>query len=274
MIFNVGTGYEAIDVAAATEHGVCVTYPGGYCTGEVAEHAMALILACARKILRLDRAVRAGKWDSYERREIRFQILPPMLLLEGQTLGLIGFGRISRSLVTKAKGFELRVITFDPYVPGDIFKECGVEAVALDYLLENSDFISIHAAFTPEAQHMLGTEQFKQMKPTAYLINCARGEFIDEAALYRALTQGDIAGVALDVVQAGKMGLDHPLLQLENVIITPHTAWYSEQSVDKVRRRPYEEMVRMVNGEWPEGLINPEVKENFQRRWGKHLSKK
>ncbi len=274
MIFNVGTGYESIDLAAATEHGICVTYPGGYCTEEVAEHAMSLILACARKVLRLDRAVRDGKWDSYEKREIRFKILPPMFPLKGQTLGLIGFGRISRSLVPKARGFELRVIAFDPYVPSNIFEECDVEAVAFDYLLEHSDFVSIHAAFTPEARHMLGMVQFKQMKPTAYLINCARGEFIDEQALYTALTQGYIAGAALDVLQTGSVGLEHPLLQLENVIITPHTAWYSEQSVDKVRRRPYEEIVRVINEEWPQWLINPEVKENFKRRWGNRLSKK
>jgi D-3-phosphoglycerate dehydrogenase len=269
MIFNVGTGYEAIDIAAATEHGICVTYPGGYCTDEVAEHAMALILACARKVTRLDRAVRGGKWESYARREIRFQILPPMFPLKGQTLGLIGFGRISRSLVPRARGFELRVIAFDPYIPPGIFEDFDVEAVALDYLLENSDFVSLHAAFTPEARHMLGMEQFRRMKPTAYLINCARGEFIDEQALYTALAQGYIAGAALDVLQAGRIGPDHPLLQLENVIITPHTAWYSEQSVDKSRRRPYEEIVRMINGEWPRWLINPEVKDNFSRRWGK-----
>jgi len=271
MIFNVGTGYEAIDVAAATEHGICVTYPGGYCTEEVAEHVMALILACVRKVTRLDRAVRDGQWHSYARREIRFQILPPMLLLKGQTLGLIGFGRISRSLAPKAKGFELRIIAFDPYVPSRIFEEFGVEAVTFDYLLENSDFVSLNAAFTPEARHMLGMEQFRRMKPTAYLINCARGEFIDEQALYLALKQGYIAGAALDVLQEGRMASDHPLLQLENIIITPHTAWYSEQSVDKVSRRPYEEIARVINREWPQWLINPEVRENFNRRWGKTL---
>ena len=269
MIYNIGTGYETIDLAAATEHGICVTYPDGYCTEEVAEHAMALILACARKVLRLDRAVRAGKWDSYEKREIRFQILPPMLPLKGQALGLIGFGRISRALVPKAKGFELRVIAFDPYVPSSVFEEFAVESVPLDYLLGNSDFVSLHAAFIPEARHMLGIKQFKQMKPTAYLINCARGDFIDEPALHTALTQGDIAGAALDVLQAESVGLDHPLLQLENVIITPHAAYYSEESLDRMRRRPYEEIARVINGEWPRWLINTEVKENFQNRWGK-----
>ena len=269
LVYNVGTGYETIDLTAATEHGVCVTYPDAYCSEEVAEHTMSLILACARKLFRLDRAVRAGKWDSYEKREIRFKILPPMFPLKGQTLGLIGFGRIARKIVPKAKGFELKVIAFDPYVPSSVFEELGVEPVALDYLLENSDFVSIHAAFTAEAKHMLGMAQFQHMKPTAYLINCARGEFIDEQALYTALNEGYIAGAALDVLQTQSVGLDHPLLKLENVIITPHTAYYSEQSLNRMRRRPYEEIARVINGEWPQWLINTEVKENFQSRWGK-----
>jgi len=267
MIFNIGTGYESIDLAAATDCGICVSYPDGYCSEEVAEHAMALILACARKLVRLDRAVREGKWDSYEKREIRLKILPPMFALKGQTLGLIGFGRISRALVPKAKGFEMRVIAYDPYVPASVFEEFGVTPVDLEYLLASSDFVSIHAAFTPQARHMLGMEQFKRMKPTAYLINCARGEFIDEQALHTALAQGYIAGAALDVVQAESMGLEHPLLQLENLVITPHTAYYSEESIAKLTRRPYEEIARVVRGEWPQWLINPEVKENFKRRW-------
>jgi len=269
LIYNIGTGYETIDLAAATEHGICVSYPDGYCTEEVAEHTMALILACARKLFPLGKAVREGKWDSYEKREIRFKILPPMFPLKGRTLGLIGFGRIARRLVPKAKGFELSIIAFDPYLPAGIFEEFGVESVAFDYLLANSDFISIHAAFTAEARHMLGMEQFQQMKPTAYLINCARGDFVDEQALYTALTQGYIAGAALDVIQTSGIGADHPLLQLKNLIITPHTAHYSEQSVVKMRRRPYEEIARVVNGEWPQWLINTEVKANFQSRWGK-----
>lgn len=269
LIYNLGTGYEAIDIEAATEHGICVSYPADYCTEEVAEHAMAFILACARKLLRLDKAVRAGKWDSYEKKEIRLKILPPMFQLRGQTLGLIGFGRISRRLVPKAKGFELRIIAFDPYVPSSVFEELGVESVSFDYLLENSDYVSIHAAFTPEARHMLGIEQFKKMKPTAYVINCARGQLIDEEALYTALTQGYIAGAALDVLEKEAVSLDHPLLRLENVIITAHSAYYSQQSSLEFRRRPYEEISRIVRGEWPRWLLNPQVKEKFMSRWGR-----
>lgn len=269
LIYNIGTGYETIDMEAATEHGICVSYPDAYCSEEVAEHAMALILACARKLVRLDRAVRDGKWESYEKREIRFNILPPMLPIRGKTLGLIGFGRIARKLVPKAKGFEMRVLALDPYVPASVFDEYGVEAVPLDYLLENSDFLSVHAAFTSDARHMLGAEQFQRMKPTAYVINCARGEFIDEAALYQALSRGEIAGAALDVIQEERMLPDHPLLKLDNVIITPHTAYYSEESLARMRRRPFEEIERMVNGQWPQWLLNSEVKKKFEQRWGK-----
>jgi len=269
LIYNIGTGYETIDMEAATEHGICVSYPDAYCSEEVAEHAMALILACARKLVRLDRAVRDGKWESYEKREIRLNILPPMLPIKGKTLGLIGFGRIARRLVPKAKGFEMRVLALDPYVPASVFDEYGVEAVPLDYLLENSDFLSVHAAFTSDARHMLGAEQFQRMKPTAYVINCARGEFIDEAALYQALSRGEIAGAALDVIQEERMLPDHPLLKLDNVIITPHTAYYSEESLARMRRRPFEEIERMVNGQWPQWLLNTEVKKKFEQRWGK-----
>ncbi len=269
MIYNIGTGYETIDLEAATEHGICVSYPDAYCSEEVAEHGMALILACARKLVRLDRAVRNGKWESYEKREIRFEILPPMFPIQGKTVGIIGLGRIGRKLVPKVKGFDMRVIAFDPYVPASVFKDCGVEAVELDYLIKNSDFVSVHAAFTPDARHMLGAEQFKKMKPTGYVINCARGEFIDEEALYDAASRGEIAGAALDVIQGESMPPDHPLLQLENVIITPHTAYYSGEALDRLRKRPFEEIARMANGQWPKWLINSGVKAKFEQRWGK-----
>jgi D-3-phosphoglycerate dehydrogenase len=269
MVYNIGTGYESIDLKAATEQGICVTYPDGYCSDEVAEHAMAFILACARKLFPLDRAVREGKWDSYEKREVRFKILPPMHPLKGQTVGVVGLGRIGQKLVPMARGFGLRVIGYDPYIPAAKFQEINVESVSFDFLLENADFISLHAAFTPEAHHMFGAEQFKRMKPTAYLINCARGDFVAEEALYQALSQKEIAGAAIDVVQAEKISPDHLLLRLENLIITPHTAYYSEESLDRLKRRPYEEIARMVNGEWPQWLINTEVKDKFLSRWGK-----
>ena len=269
LIFNAGTGFDTIDVQVATEHGICVAFPYDYCVEEVSDHAMALLLDCARKITRLDRAVRSGKWSSFEKREIRGKVLPPIFHLRGQTLGLIGFGRISRAIVPKAKGFRLKVIAFDPYIPPNIFKEMDAEPVTLEYLLETSDFVLIQAAFSPEAKHMIGMEQFRKMKPTAYIINTARGSFIDENTLYTALSEGYISGAGLDVVEGEPKGIcpEHPLLTLDNVIITAHSAYYSEQSAAKYNQRIYEAVASIVNGQWPDWLINPEVKENFQKKW-------
>jgi len=271
LIHNMGLGYEGIDIEAATECGICVSYPGGYCVEEVSDHTMALILACARKLLQVDRAVRAGKWDSFEKREMRLKVWPPMFRIRGQTLGLIGFGLIPRTLVPKTKGFGLRIIAYDPYVPSSILEQLGVEAVSLDYLLQESDYVSVHAALTPETKHMLSKEQFKKMKPTAYIINTARGGLIDEQALYDALAGGDIAGAGLDILQTEAVGLEHPLLKLKNVILTAHSAHYSEQSAFEIRRRPYEEIARVIQGKWPQWLLNPQVKEKFTKRWGELL---
>ncbi len=268
MIYNLGTGYEAIDLDAATDHAICVSYPGDYCSLEVAEHAMGLVLDCARKISRLDRAVRAGKWDSYEKKEIRTQIMPPMFQLRGQTLGLIGFGRIAQNIVPMAKGFGMLVMAYDPYVSLEVFEKLGVEKVTLNYLIEKSDFISIHAAFTPDSKDMFNSERFKRMKKTAYLINCARGEFVDEKALYDAVSKGEIAGAALDVLKKEQVGADNPLLELESVTITPHAAYYSVTSRKKYMRRPFEEISRITRSVWPQYLINTAVKEAYVAKWG------
>jgi D-3-phosphoglycerate dehydrogenase len=274
VIHNTGAGYERIDVPAATDYGICVSYPGDYCAEEVAEHTMALLLACARRILRLDKAVRQGNWGFPARHEMT-EIWMPMFQLTGQTLGIIGFGRIGHLIVPKAKGFGLRVIAYDPYVPANVFKESGVESVTFDHLLEESDYISVNAALTEENRHLLGIEQFRKMKPTAYFINCARAELADEEALYTALANGYIAGAGLDMIKGEAISLDHPLLRLENVIFTAHSAWYSEHSIAEIKRRAYENIGRVFRGEWPKWFINPEVKEKFLERWGKaHVAKR
>jgi D-3-phosphoglycerate dehydrogenase len=266
LIHNIGTGYDGVDIEAATECGICVSYPGDYCMGEVAEHTMALILACARKIVHLDKSVREGKWDSHGKWGIR-KLWAPMFQIKGQTLGLIGFGRIAREIVPKAKGFGLRIVAFDPYVPHSIFKELGVESVTLDHLLKESDYVSVHAALTQENRHLLGLEQFRKMKSTAYFINTSRASIASEQALCTALGRGYIAGAALDVVEGEHVGLDHPLLQFENIILTGHSAFYSEHSISELKQRAYEETARVIRGEWPLRLLNPEVKEDFVKRW-------
>jgi len=269
LIHSIGIGYEGIDVEAATEYGICVSTPADYCLEEVADHAMALILACARKIVRLDKAVRAGKWDSADKQEIRTKLWPPMFRLKGQTLGLIGFGNIPRALVPKAKGFGLRIIAYDPYVPSEIAEKYGVELVGLDYLLRNSDYISIHAALTPKTHHLLSLDEFREMKPTAYVVNTARGPLIDEEALCTALSQGYIAGAGLDILKTESVALDHPLLKFDNVILSAHSAHYSELSALEIRRRPFEEISRIIDRKWPRCLLNPQVKEKFEGKWEK-----
>jgi len=267
LITTAKTGYGNIDVAAATEAGICVSRVPAVSAEEVSDHAMALLLGCTRKMLRLDKAVRTGEWRSVHGPEMG-EMWRGIAPVRGKTLGLIGFGLIPRALVPKAKGFGLRILACDPYVPAKVMGEMGVEAVGLDHLLQESDFVSVHAALTAENRHMLGVEQFKLMKPTAYLINTARGALVDEEALYNALTRGDIAGAGLDVTEVEPVKLDNPLLKLDNVVFTGHSGHYSDVSAENYRRRPVEDVTRIVSGEWPRDLVNPEVKEKYIARWG------
>jgi D-3-phosphoglycerate dehydrogenase len=260
------TGYDNIDVAAATAAGVCVSCVAGVSSEEVSDHAMALLLACARKIVRLDKAVRAGVWRSIHGPEME-EIWQGIVPLREQTLGLIGFGQIARAMVPKAKGFGLRVLAYDPYVPAEVMAEVGVEALELDRLLRQSDFVSLHCALTPENRHIMGAEQFKLMKPTAYLINTGRGALVDEEALYNALASGEIAGAGMDVMEVEPVKLDNPLLKLDNVVVTGHSGHYSDIAIANIRQRPVEDVSRIMSREWPRGWINPEVKEKYVARW-------
>ena len=267
LIHNTGTGYDGIDIKAATDCGIIVSFPGDYSKEEVAEHSVALILACARKILRLDKAVREGKWISNAKPELR-KIWPPMFQLEGQTLGIIGLGRIGRLVAQRIRGFEMKVIAYDPYLPAKMFEEASVQSVDLDRLLRESDFISVNSALTRENRALIGLEEFKKMKPTAYFINTARGDIVDEEALVTALERGYIAGAGLDVVEGERVGLDHPLLKFDNVILTGHCAFYSEESTYEIKQRLYDAVASVLRGGWPEWFINPEVKERYLEKWG------
>ena len=266
VITNIGVGYQNIDVEAATEHGVCVANNPEYCLEEVSDHAMALLLSLARKVRILDTTVRAGKTEYTEVAEARGQVFR----LRGQTVGLVGLGKIPRTLVPKARGFGFRIIAYDPYVPSEVAKEIEVELVDFDRLLEESDYISIHAALTSQNRGIFGLEQFRKMKPTAYLINTARGALVDSDALYTALSEGLIAGAGLDVTEPEPINPDNPLLKLENIIFTGHSGYFSETSVILQRKWPIDEIARVLSGKWPRALLNPQVKENFARRWG-HL---
>lgn len=267
MIAVMSIGYDNVDIATATEKGICVANVPDYCLEEVSDHAMALILACARKFYQLLPDIKGGKWSTQAEYS---GALKPLHRLSGQTLGLIGFGNIPRTLVPKAKAFGFRIIAYDPHVPNILFKTFKVEPVELDKLLKESDFVSMHAIPTPETKHMMGLQQFKKMKPTAYFINTARGELVDEKALYTALSEGLIAGAGLDVLEPEPPSPDNPLLKLNNLLITGHFAYYSEESREELFIRPWEEVARVLQGEWPHGLVNPQVKERFRAKWGAH----
>jgi D-3-phosphoglycerate dehydrogenase len=269
LISNTQIGYDSIDTLAAAERGILVTNVPDYCVGEVSDHAMALILACTRKIVELDRRVKLGQWGlSASGVDIQKNVWPTMTRLEGQTLGLFGFGKVSRALVPKARGFSLNIIAYDPYVPAEIAGNLGVELVDWKQLLRRSDFISIHAALTDETRKVFNAGAFSEMKATAVLVNTARGGFVDEAALYRALTEGTLAMAALDVTDPEPPDPASKLLALDNVISTAHSAFYSPDSEAERWHRPVEEVARVMRGEWPRSLVNPRAKEKYTARWG------
>jgi len=267
LIALTGIGYDNVDITTATDKGICVANNPYYCLEEVSDHTMALILACARKFYQLVPDIKNGKWGA---QADYLDALKPLHRLSRQTLGLIGFGNIARALVPKARAFGFRIIAYSPHVPRTLFETSEVEPVELDRLLGESDFVSMHTALTQETRHMMGPEQFKRMKRTAYFINTARGELVDERALYAALSEGLIAGAGLDVLETEPPSNDNPLLKLSNVFVTGHFAYYSEESREELFKWPWKEVARVIRGEWPQGLVNPQVKERFSAKWGVH----
>ncbi|MFC1903378.1 C-terminal binding protein [Chloroflexota bacterium] len=269
LISNTQIGYDSIDTEAAAEQGILVTNVPDYCTEEVSDHAMALLLACARKTVRLNEAAKRGQWGlSASGVEIQSQVWPKMSRLQGQTFGLLGLGKVSRTLVPKAKGFQLRVIAYDPYVSPEVARQIGVELVDWKHLLRESDFISLHSALTPETKCIFNAEAFREMKPTACLINTARGGLVDEIALCQALKDGEIAMAALDVTDPEPPQSQNPLITMDNVIITAHSAFFSPTSEAERWHRPVEEVARIMRGEWPRALVNPHAKKKYIARWG------
>jgi D-3-phosphoglycerate dehydrogenase len=252
LIVRYGIGVDHIDIQAATECHIIVANTPTYCVEEVSDHAVALLLACVRKIVTLDQVVKKGHWGSTK--------LWPIHRLRGQTLGLVGFGKIARSVVEKLMPFDPALIAYDPYVPQEVAEEYGVKLVTLEELLKESDLISLHAPLTEETRHMLGQKEFKLMRPSAFLVNTSRGAVVDEQALYQALKEGWIAGAGVDVMEKEPPAEDNPLLQLDNVIITSHCASFSVESTEDLRREVSDAVVSVLTGRWPPAVVNPEVK--------------
>jgi len=235
-----GLGVDNIDLPAAKELGIAVNYVPDYCLREVSDHAMALLLALARKVPLANKLVQAGRWE--------VPPLVPLRRLEGQTLGLIGFGNIPRALAPKAKAFGLKVLTHDPYVKADVLSAAGVEGVSFDDLLARSDFVSVHAPLLPATRGLVNGAAFAKMKKGAYLINTARGPLVDEAALVAALDSGQLGGTALDVVTTEPLAKDSLLLGRDNVILTPHTAFYSVEALEELQTKCASDVARVLSG--------------------------
>ena len=269
IIACIGTGYDVVDITSATEQGIIVTNVPDYCIDEVSDHAMALLLACVKKLVNVSTAVKAGKWTQFRQPSMP-EILEPVYRLRGQVLGIIGLGNIGRALVPKAQAFGLEVVAYDPYIQPGSAKKLGVELVEFNSLLERADFVSLHATLTEQNKYMIGREELKRMKPTAYLLNVARGALIDENALAIAVEEGQIAGAGLDVWEQEPVPPNSPLLKLDNVIATPHSAQYSIEATAELWRKPLEEVARVLQGEWPREIafVNPHVKEIFTAKWG------
>ena len=238
-----GLGVDNIDIPAAAELGITVTYVPDYCMHEVSDHAMALLLALARKIPLSNKLVQAGRWD--------MPAVVPIHRLAGRVLGLVGFGNIPRALAPKAKAFGLRVVTHDPYVPQQALAAAGVESVSFDRLLEISDFVSIHAPLMPATRGLFNAEVFRKMKTGALLINTARGPLVDEDALVSALDSGRLGGAALDVVAVEPLPKDSRLIGRDNVILTPHTAFYSVEALNELQTKCAADVARVLSGEKP-----------------------
>jgi D-3-phosphoglycerate dehydrogenase / 2-oxoglutarate reductase len=236
-----GLGVDNIDLPAAKEHGIAVNYVPDYCLHEVSDHAMALLLALARKVTLSNKLVQSGRWE--------VPPIVPLHRLEGRVLGLVGFGNIPRTLTPKALAFGLKVLTYDPYVKSEALAAAGVEGVSFDDLLARSDFISVHAPLLPATRGLMNAVAFAKMKKGAVLINSARGPLVDEAALVAALDSGQLGGAALDVVTTEPLAKDSPLIGRDNVIITPHTAFYSVEALEELQTKCASDVARVLSGE-------------------------
>ena len=250
VIVRYGVGFDTIDVDAATDNGILVVNIPDFCLEEVSNHAITLLLALAKKLALLNNRLRQDCWAECK------QILAPMGSVYGQTLGLIGCGNIGRLTAKKAQCFGLEVLGYDPYVSESLAAECRITLVSLFELLGESDFVSIHTPLNEETWHFIGETEFRRMKPSAYFINTARGAIVDEAALIKALEEKWIAGAGLDVFEREPVNLSNPLLKMDNVIATPHTASYCDASFERLRRRVGQEAARVLSGRWPRNVVN------------------
>lgn len=256
VISRNGVGYDCVDVAAATERGVAVTITPQGNHEAVAEHTLALVLALARSVVRCDRDVRVGAWRRNE----------PYVPLRGKTLGLVGLGRIGRSVARRAAAFRMRLLCFEPYPDQTLVDQLGIELVALDDLLKQSDFVTLHSPLTPQTRGLIDRRSLALMRRGSFLVNTARGGLIVEDDLCEALRSRHLAGAALDVFTHEPPPPDHPLFELDNVVLSPHAAALDTQAVIDMANAAAQNISDVLAGRWPdEGLLNPAVRERIAK---------
>jgi D-3-phosphoglycerate dehydrogenase len=254
VIARYGIGVDIVDVEAATARGILVTNVRDYCTEEVADHAIALWLALARKLWQYDRATHQGVWHWKSGR--------PVHRLRGQTMGIVSFGKIGQAIAARAQAFGVGILAYDPYLPREFVRGKGAEPVGKDDLLQRSDVVMMQVPMTAETRHFLGPAEFARMRPGAFVVNTGRGPTIDNRALYDAIVSGRIAGAGLDdpeeepAKRASWDPRENPLFSLPNVIVTPHSAYYSEESIRLARETAASEVARVLTGQRPQNPVN------------------
>jgi D-3-phosphoglycerate dehydrogenase len=265
VIVRMSVGIDHVDLDAATDHGIVVSHCPDYCTDEVADHAMALIMALNRRIVEVNEDLHKGAWvdRSYHTQKILRGPMPPLREL---TLGIVGLGRIGRSVARRAAPFGLRLIATDPYVDPAVAAGLGVELVSLDELASQADIITLHTPLTPETRGMIDSAFFDKVKPNTVLVNTARGPIVDMDAIAAALSDGRLAAAGLDVVDPEPLPASSPLYSLPNVILTPHDAYYSERSRVQVRVDTLNAALSVLRGMYPRTVANPAVIEKLDLR--------
>ena len=251
-VIKYGVGVDNIDLEAATRHGVLVVNCPEYGSDTIAEHAFALIICLAKKLVQIDKRMREQAWIWTSADLMGVDLL-------GKTIGLIGFGRIGQALARKIDGFGMKIMAYDPYAGDALKKTPTVASVSLGTLLETADVVSIHCILTPETQNLIGAQELRKMKKTAFLIDVSRGAIIDETALLKALQENWIAGAGLDVFAHEPLTPGHPLLEMRNVVLSPHVAWYTKEAQARLETETLQRALEILKGKIPKNIINSQA---------------